>query len=90
MQVKKTLVAMQIVPDYVTVAAIPSVEEVAPVTVGAIVLEVVLAIAIQVAKVTAVVAVRTLAQIHVLAVVGTVATMLVKQPVICHVLEKRW
>ena len=57
MQIEKTLAAMQIVPDYVTVAAIPPVQEVA--------LEIVLVIAEQVAEMVALVFVQIIAKGHV-------------------------
>lgn len=57
MQIEKTLAAMQIVPDYVTVAAIPPVQEVA--------LEIVLVIAEQVAEMVALVFVQMIAKGHV-------------------------
>lgn len=57
MQMEKTLAAMQIVPDYVTVAAIPPVQEVA--------LEIVLVIAEQVAEMVALVFVQIIAKGHV-------------------------
>ena len=81
--------AMQTVPDYVTVTAIPSVVEVVLVTVVALVPEVVLVVARALAKVTVVVIVRALAKVCVMmGVLGTVAVV-AKEPVICHALEKR-
>ena len=83
MQMEKTLAAMQIVPDYVTVAAIPPVQEVA--------LEIVLVIAEQVAEMVALVFVQIIAKGHVEQNVGpVVAAMPVKQPAIYRALVKRW